>query len=269
MKTRVISAIVLFAITGLCVFLSPITRVLFFAIVAILCAYELSVNLEKLNVHVSEWVLVVYIVLQAVLTILGEGYVVHVCCFAVGAYLALITGILRPNQSGSGAVCTLALLIYPCFLFALIMVVSVSDIWLEALSLACLPVWVCDSFALFGGMLFGKHKLAPAISPKKTTEGAVCGQIFGTLMGVLIYFLSPLYFTVTIPLWVCIVTAFIASAMGQLGDLAESLIKRMINVKDLSNLIPGHGGMLDRADSLLFAIPTAYACLLLFFRFGV
>ena len=62
-------------------------------------------------------------------------------------------------------------------------------------------------------------------------------------------------------MWVCIVTAFLCAAMGQIGDLAESLIKRMIGVKDFSNLIPGHGGMFDRVDSLLFSIPTAYLCL--------
>ena len=269
MKTRVISATVLLLIAGLCVFLSPVSRVLFFAAAAILCAYELSVNLEKIGVHISAWVLMVYIVLQAFFTIMGEGYLVYVCCFAAAAFLALITGIMRPTQSGSGAVCTLAGLIYPCFLFMLLMVVSVSDVWIEALSLACFPVWVCDTFALLGGKRFGKHKLAPAISPNKTVEGAVCGQLLGTLTGVVIYFLSGLYFTVALPLWVCVATAFFSAAMGQLGDLAESLLKRMVNVKDFSNLIPGHGGMLDRADSLLFAIPTAYACLLVYFRFGV
>ena len=62
-------------------------------------------------------------------------------------------------------------------------------------------------------------------------------------------------------MWICIVTAFLCAAMGQIGDLAESLIKRMIGVKDFSNLIPGHGGMFDRVDSLLFSIPTAYFCL--------
>lgn len=64
-----------------------------------------------------------------------------------------------------------------------------------------------------------------------------------------------------VPFWLCVVTALLASTMGQIGDLAESLVKRMIGVKDFSNLIPGHGGMFDRADSLLFSIPTAYLCL--------
>ena len=62
----------------------------------------------------------------------------------------------------------------------------------------------------------------------------------------------------------CMVTCLLASTMGQLGDLAESLLKRMLGVKDFSNLIPGHGGMFDRADSLLFSIPTAYLCIMVY-----
>ncbi len=86
--------------------------------------------------------------------------------------------------------------------------------------------------------------------------------VFGTLSGSLLWGLSlVLHNSIELPLWVCLLTAFCASTMGQFGDLAESLIKRMLNVKDFSNLIPGHGGMFDRADSLLFSIPTAFLCL--------
>lgn len=269
MRTRVLSAIVMLVVTFACILLSPITRVLFFAAVGILCAYELSVNLEKLNIRCTLWVMVSYLVVQALLTILDAGLFAYVVCFIAGVYLALLSGILRQTVSGNGALDTVAGLAYPCVLFAVLMVIGVSDIWFETFVLAMLSTWICDTFAMLGGMRFGKHKLAPAVSPNKTWEGSICGAISSVLTGLIVWgfgllcadipWLGSLYSP--LPLAVCIVTAVLASTLGQIGDLAESLIKRMIGVKDFSNLIPGHGGMFDRADSLLFAIPTAYFCI--------
>ena len=122
----------------------------------------------------------------------------------------------------------------------------------------CLSSWVCDSFALFGGIRFGKHKVAPQVSPHKTWEGCVCGAASSLAVGLALWLL-PVF--PEVGLVTALATCFIASSLGQIGDLAESLLKRMIGVKDFSNLIPGHGGMFDRADSLLFSIPAAYICL--------
>ena len=114
---------------------------------------------------------------------------------------------------------------------------------------------------MFGGKWFGKHKVAPLVSPNKTVEGCISGAVSSLFVGLIVYFIFKDQHTLSV--WLCMGTAFLASTMGQIGDLAESLLKRMIGVKDFSNLIPGHGGMFDRADSLLFSIPTAYLCLLL------
>ena len=269
MRTRVLSAIVMLIITLTCILLSPVTRVLFFAAVGILCAYELSVNLEKLNIRCTLWVMITYLVAQALLTILDAGLFAYSVCFIAGVYLALLSGILRKTVSGNGALDTVAGLAYPCSLFSALMVIGTSDIWFETFVLAMLSTWICDTFAMLGGMRFGKHKLAPAVSPNKTWEGAICGAVSSVFTGILVWglgllcadlpWLGSLYSP--LPLAVCVVTAVLASSLGQIGDLAESLIKRMIGVKDFSNLIPGHGGMFDRADSLLFAIPTAYFCI--------
>ncbi len=260
MKTRVISAVVLMSAAFLCVFLSPLTRVLFFAAVGGLCAYEYSVNVEKLDASCTLWVLFVYLGAQALLTLLGVGLFWYTVLFVFCLYLALFSGVLHKKVAGRGALFTLAGLTYPCVLFGLLMVISVSHIWLQTLIVACLSTWVCDTFALLGGTRFGKHKLAPSVSPNKTVEGSICGAVSSLLSGVLVYLIFKLF--VPIPLWLCLVTSLLASSMGQIGDLAESLLKRMIGVKDFSNLIPGHGGMFDRADSLLFSIPTAYLCLI-------
>lgn len=261
-KDRVISAIVMLAVALSCVLLSEFTRVLLFAVAGILCAYELSRNYEKLDVHCGAWVMFTYIGAQALLALFHAGSTAYIACMAGGIYLALLDGIIRHRVSGDGAVYTIMGLAYPCFIFGLLMMIAVSDCWLDVYVLACFATWVCDSFALFGGKRFGKHHVAPTVSPNKTIEGCVCGFLASLVTGVIIYFIPGL--CPSIPLWLCVLTCGVASTMGQIGDLAESLVKRMIGVKDFSNLIPGHGGMFDRADSLLFSIPTAYICLFVF-----
>ncbi|MBR5045942.1 MAG: phosphatidate cytidylyltransferase, partial [Oscillospiraceae bacterium] len=121
-----------------------------------------------------------------------------------------------------------------------------------------LGTWSCDAFALFGGRRFGKHKLSPHVSPNKTVEGSLCGAAASALFGVLAWLLLMKQGA---ELWVCVAVAVIASTLGQFGDLAASLFKREAGIKDYSDLIPGHGGMMDRADSLLFSIPTAWFCI--------
>ena len=261
MKTRVISAAVLIVITLVCVLFTPVLRVLYFAVVGGLCAYEYSKNVEKLEARCTLWVMFVYLGAQAVLTLLDAGLFAYMVCFVCCVYLALFSGIIHKKVSGHGALYTLAGLTYPCLLFALIMVISVTDIWWQTLLIACVATWSCDSFALFGGTRFGRHKVAPLVSPNKSVEGCICGAAASVVFGALLFFCIRSSYP--LPLWLCLVTSLLASTMGQIGDLAESLMKRMIGVKDFSNLIPGHGGMFDRVDSLLFSIPTTYFCLLL------
>ena len=115
-------------------------------------------------------------------------------------------------------------------------------------------VWVSDTFAFFGGKLFGRHKLAERISPKKTWEGSIIGFAFVIISGVVIWKFFYPGFTVWHWLSVTVIVGFFA----QIGDLFESHLKRSVKVKDSSNLIPGHGGALDRFDSILFAVPALY-----------
>jgi phosphatidate cytidylyltransferase len=126
--------------------------------------------------------------------------------------------------------------------------------------------WVCDTAAMFGGRAIGGPKLAPEVSPGKTRSGSLAGVAGGLLV-------APLFATLVfsrvgpdIPLGQLLVIAGVLSIVGQIGDLAESLFKREAGVKDSSQLIPGHGGVLDRFDSLYFVIPAAAA---LYRGFGI
>ena len=106
-----------------------------------------------------------------------------------------------------------------------------------------------DSFALLIGNRFGKKKLAPSISPNKTIEGSIGGSLVGTIIGTIYCLLRVNVFH---KVYIIIILTFILSVVGQLGDLVKSSIKRTIGIKDFSDLIPGHGGVLDRLDSLMF-----------------
>ena len=126
--------------------------------------------------------------------------------------------------------------------------------------------WVCDTAAMFAGRALGGRKLAPTVSPGKTWSGSTAGVVGGTLMAPVFGALVLPRVGVNVPLWQLIVIAGLLSLIGQVGDLAESLFKREAGVKDSSHLIPGHGGVLDRFDSLYFVVPTAAA---LYRWFGV
>jgi phosphatidate cytidylyltransferase len=119
--------------------------------------------------------------------------------------------------------------------------------------------WIGDSAAYYAGRHFGKHRLAPVVSPKKSWEGAIASVAASLIFGIL--YLGR--FVPQLSWWQVAIMAVAGNIAGQFGDLAESAMKRGAGVKDSGALLPGHGGMLDRVDSSLFALPVVYALLLL------
>lgn len=121
-----------------------------------------------------------------------------------------------------------------------------------------ITIWVNDSMAYVTGILIGRRPLAPAISPRKTIEGFIGGLIFS----ILIAYIYGLYIEdLTRLQWILLSVVIVLS--GTMGDLYESWIKRQADLKDSGHILPGHGGILDRIDSLLFAAPAAYVCILI------
>ena len=127
--------------------------------------------------------------------------------------------------------------------------------WRYLIILPFLAAFISDAFALFAGMLFGKHKLAPELSPKKTVEGAA-GGFLGAVIALLLYglLLEKVWgLQVSYPLLA--LYGALGSLVSQLGDLSFSYIKREYGIKDYGNILPGHGGVLDRFDSVIFCAP--------------
>jgi len=129
-------------------------------------------------------------------------------------------------------------------------------IWIVVLS-----AMATDTFAYFAGYLFGKHKLCPHISPKKTVEGAIGGSVGSILVcGVFGWLVFP---DVLVH---CLILGFLCSIAAEMGDLTASIFKRKMGIKDYGNLIPGHGGILDRFDSYLFTGPIVYYYIMLIIK---
>lgn len=157
---------------------------------------------------------------------------------------------------------TLGGLIYPAFVFSFSIFVREIHRWTDFpeetgryLLLAILiSTWICDTAAFFIGSKLGRKKLFPRVSPNKTIEGATGGFIFAILAmwGVHVTFFS------SFPLVHLLVCGAICGSFGQIGDLMESLLKRDAGVKDSSNILPGHGGFLDRFDSIFITMPVTY-----------
>lgn len=146
--------------------------------------------------------------------------------------------------------------VFPFFISLLIPMMNLNN----GRNLVLIPfisAWCADAGAYFIGSKFGKHKLAPSISPKKSVEGAF-GGVAGGILGMLIYGIILHFCKTDVPWIAFIVIGFLGSFFGLLGDLFLSYIKRDCKIKDFGNFLPGHGGVLDRFDSVLFVVPVCY-----------
>lgn len=146
--------------------------------------------------------------------------------------------------------------VYTGVLFSFLVLLSDQEQGMYYVPLVFVISWVCDTMAYYSGRLFGKHKLNERVSPKKTVEGAVGGLVGGTIGALILGYFISAEFGFNIAHFAVI--GLIGAFFGQIGDLAASAIKRYAGEKDYPKLIPGHGGVLDRFDSILFVALIVY-----------
>lgn len=254
--TRVLSALVLLPVViGTIWFLPPEGTLLLALVAAVLAYAEYAALAKALGARVlggsGAAVVLVCIAVRA-----GGADIVLMSALIVIGAVAVSTGRPGPGILADTAASLFASVYIGLPLGALAAVREEGNGGREALLLLLGVIVISDSAQYYTGRAFGRRALAPSISPKKTVEGAIGGAVFGTLamaVGGRWVFQSP-----PSPVWALALLGAVISLLGIVGDLFESLLKRSAGVKDSSHLIPGHGGVLDRIDSWLFAAPVYY-----------
>ncbi len=239
------------------------------AVLAALAAAEFCRMYRGKGIAAAPWVAALLAVVYVWLAVgsPSAGYLVWATVVTLGVTAVLIIRVEPQGQPGLAAVLTAFGAFYAGGLLAF-------ALWLRSIggpgpgwsgtAVLFLPVavtWLGDSAAYSVGRAIGRHKLAPVISPKKTWEGAIAGLV-ATAAGAALYVeLTRQLVPWSMSIGQVLLFGSLISVAGQVGDLFESRFKRDCGVKDSSNLLPGHGGALDRVDSLLFVFPFAYAFL--------
>lgn len=260
MKKRVISSVVGAAITVPLIFIGTIPLAVFIGIAGIIAVLEMADLLEKIGLNIHRMAATIstfsFIFLPSYF---GEtGTVITFILLAIYAIIALFLAFLKKGIKVENVAATIFSSLYIGFLLSrliLLREIPIHGIYLVLITI--LVVWGNDIAAFLFGSKFGKHKLAPSISPNKSIEGAITGLFASLLIAVIAAFIyKNLIFE-------SILLAAVAVIAAQFGDLFESQFKRWANIKDSGTIIPGHGGMLDRIDGMLFAGSCSYYLALL------
>lgn len=258
---RLFSSLIILAIV-LIVFILGNTYIVDICIsaVALRCLYELFHAFKQKGHHPVTWIGYLAAVSISFIHVIPKGHIL----ILVGAIISitmLVSFILVIIKKTKTDVVDIAITFFSvCYIVLFLMFVSIirdmnDGIWL--IWYVFIASWMTDMFAYETGRVMGKHHFTE-ISPNKTLEGCVGGTI-GAVTCMLAYSLILNQFMgFNINCWIILIAGIILSIIGQIGDLSASAIKRYSGIKDFSNLIPGHGGMLDRIDSLIFIAPFAY-----------
>lgn len=289
MIKRIITAAVLIAIMALGIWFQGWPLRIILLVSMLMSTSEMYRAFRRINYDPVRWSGYVY----CVLAVLAQAYYANLtgslfdsispAMFAliIGLLLAMTVIIFKGKVAFDSLMSTVFPMLYPGLFFSLI--ITLQDLNTRtastlALVLAFFIASVNDTFALFIGLRFGKHRLSPEISPKKSVEGSIAGLISSVVFAMLAPWITGLLAAnhpqiaadlaahPLPPLWAFGVLGLVAGGLSQIGDLVASLVKRHCGIKDFGTIFPGHGGMLDRMDGILFC---GVACYVFFKIYGL
>ncbi|MEG0914668.1 MAG: CDP-archaeol synthase [Christensenellaceae bacterium] len=271
MLKRILVSIPIIMIIALALFLQSWVMVLLVVALALFSQFELVRAMSTSGKSVIKSVSYVFAAMSAVVfllayynrTIAQNMPVYMIMLFVILCIAAFIIAIFSKEYSADSVMNTIFTFIYPQLFFVMFYLLIIGNIanygqMFAMFAMVFIPALLSDTLAYFFGKSFGKKKLCPTISPKKTIVGSVAGiagGVIGALIVCLIVYL--LGYTVGNIIIYTIVGALLA-AISQIGDLSASFIKRALDIKDFGKLLPGHGGILDRIDSVIFCIPIVF-----------
>ncbi|MGI6315898.1 MAG: phosphatidate cytidylyltransferase [Christensenellales bacterium] len=264
MLNRILIAAGLLVIAGVAILFRTYVLPVLIIVFGLICYYETYKAFQNIGISPNLWTGCAMILgMIPMYYALGEEGILIL--YMILTMMDLIWPIFYPNRKYPDVVASVFLMFYPTFGFiALTMINAIEPAVLGTLgiAMATLIPSMSDIGALFIGKTFGRHKLAPDISPKKTIEGAVGGMICSILTGLLIgvIALTTNYFA-GLALWEYLIIGFVCGMAAQIGDLTASALKRYTGVKDFGTVFMSHGGVMDRMDSILMGA-VAVICLL-------
>jgi phosphatidate cytidylyltransferase len=257
LRKRVLSAIIGVPLILFVLYMKGLYLYFFVAALSIVGIYEYYRAMRNININTNAMfgyisVIIYYLMFLMPITFDRPGFIV-----AFSVMVLFTIEIITQKHNISEISITLLGIVYIPFLFSHLLFIENMKYGSIILWLPFLTAWFTDTSAYFTGVTIGKHKIFPTISPKKTLEGYI-GGIIGSGLLTTIFGIIVSRYDNSIGLTNYIVIGLICAIASELGDLASSYIKRQTGIKDFGNLIPGHGGILDRFDSILFTAPVVF-----------
>lgn len=263
MKTRVISGVIFVLVLVLIMFVdNPLVDTLLVVGLSLIGIYEYNRAFKNAGYRPISWV--GYLGCLTIFTMGGiiddPSKVVLIKIGIPALLIAIFMYIILANLNRTiiDVAITVFSLLYIPFMFSFIKLILMMPDGRFYIWLVFLGAFASDTFAFLVGSKIGRTKLCPDISPKKTVEGSIGGILGVVISYIILTYVGNMYFGLNLNIWYIIIAGVIAGIAGQFGDLSASAIKRYCGVKDFGNLIPGHGGILDRFDSILFVAPVIY-----------